>query len=127
MHNKKIRWTLLLSAALLAGCGKQIPKDVIHPDKMEDILYDYHLTTAMSGNISYDENYKKEALRNYVYRKHHVTKAEFDSSMVWYTRHTENLAKIYTNLGKEGCETLAGNARKQTLNVTTWRYSRCVV
>ena len=100
MHNKKIRWTLLLSAALLAGCGKQIPKDVIHPDKMEDILYDYHLTTAMSGNISYDENYKKEALRNYVYRKHHVTKAEFDSSMVWYTRHTENLAKIYTNLGK---------------------------
>ncbi len=100
MHNKKIRWTFLLSAALLAGCGKQIPKDVIHPDKMEDILYDYHLTTAMSGNISYDENYKKEALRNYVYRKHHVTKAEFDSSMVWYTRHTENLAKIYTNLGK---------------------------
>ena len=90
MHNKKIRWTLLLSAALLAGCGKQIPKDVIHPDKMEDILYDYHLTTAMSGNISYDENYKKEALRNYVYRKHHVTKAEFDSSMVWYTRNTEN-------------------------------------
>ena len=100
MRNKKISWTLLLSAALLAGCGKQIPKDVIRPDKMENILYDYHLTTAMSGNISYNENYKKEALRKYVYEKHHITKAEFDSSMVWYTRHTEDLAKIYTNLGK---------------------------
>ena len=100
MRNKKISWTLLLSVALLAGCGKQIPKDVIRPDKMENILYDYHLTTAMSGNISYNENYKKEALRKYVYEKHHITKAEFDSSMVWYTRHTEDLAKIYTNLGK---------------------------
>ena len=86
---------------VVAQCGfagrmrKTNTKDVIHPDKMEDILYDYHLTTAMSGNISYDENYKKEALRNYVYRKHHVTKAEFDSSMVWYTRHTENLAKNF--------------------------------
>lgn len=35
-----------------------------------------------------------------MYEKHHITKAEFDSSMVWYTRHTEDLAKIYTNLGK---------------------------
>lgn len=99
-YNKRISWTLLLSAALLAGCGKQIPEDVIQPDKMENILYDYHLTTAMSGDISYNENYKKEALRKFVYEKHRITQAEFDSSMVWYTRHTENLAIIYTNLGK---------------------------
>ncbi|WP_455672827.1 DUF4296 domain-containing protein [Phocaeicola sp.] len=97
---KKNRWTLLLGAALLVGCGKQVPKSVIQPGQMESILYDYHLSTSMSANISYSENYKKEALRQYVFQKHRITEAEFDSSMVWYTRHTAELARIYTNLGK---------------------------
>lgn len=96
---RRISWTLLLGAALLVGCGKQIPKSVIQPGQMESILYDYHLSTAMSSNISYSENYKKEALRRYVFEKHHITEAEFDSSMVWYTRHTAELARIYSNLG----------------------------
>lgn len=97
---KKIRWIWLLGAMMLAGCGKQIPKDVIQPDRMEGILYDYHLSTALSTQLSSSENYKKEALRKYVFQKHHITEAEFDSSMVWYTRHTVELSRIYASLGK---------------------------
>lgn len=95
----RLRWTGLLGAVLLAGCGKQIPEEIIQPAQMEAILYDYHLSTAMGVNMTYSENYKKEALRQYAFRKHGVTEAEFDSSMVWYTRHTSELALIYTNLG----------------------------
>ena len=52
----------------------------------------------MSTSLPYNENYKKEAYFDYVFQKHNVTEAEFDSSMVWYTRHAEELATIYKNL-----------------------------
>lgn len=100
MMCRNITWTLLLGAALLVGCGKQIPTDVIQPDRMENILYDYHLSISMSNNLSYSDNYQKEAYKNYVFRKYSITEAEFDSSMVWYTRHTEELAAIYKRLGE---------------------------
>lgn len=100
MMCRNITWTLLLGAALLVGCGKQIPTDVIQPDRMENILYDYHLSISMSNNLSYSDNYQKEAYKNYVFQKYSITEAEFDSSMVWYTRHTEELAAIYKRLGE---------------------------
>lgn len=88
----------LLGCCLFASCGKQIPGDIIQPDQMEDILYDYHIASSMSNNLNTDEFYKKKAYQNYIFQKHDITEAEFDSSMVWYTRHTSELANIYSNL-----------------------------
>ena len=99
-NHGNIAWTLLVGAVLMVGCGKEIPKEIIQPDRMENILYDYHLSISMANNLSYSENYQKEAYKNYVFDKHHVSEAEFDSSMVWYTRHTEELAAIYKRLGE---------------------------
>ena len=84
----------------LAGCGKQIPSDIIQPADMENLLYDYHLGTTLQGELPHTESYKKEAYAAYVFSKHGVTEAEFDSSMVWYSRHGEELAAIYDNLLK---------------------------
>lgn len=84
----------------LAGCGKKVPSDVIQPEAMKDLLYDYHMASAMGSTLPYSENYKKKAYYRYVFEKHHVTEAEFDSSMVWYTRHSEELATIYEDLHK---------------------------
>ena len=79
---------------------KKIPSDVIQPEVMEPLLYDYHLATTLSSDLVYTENYKKDAYLNYVFQKHHVTEAEFDSSMVWYSRHTVHLTAMYENLQK---------------------------
>ena len=88
----------------LAGCGKEIPSDIIQPSEMESLLYDYHLATTMGNDLPYGETYKKEAYLDYVFDKHHVTEAEFDSSMVWYTRHTYHMVTIYENVQKRtGC------------------------
>lgn len=100
MRGRNITWALLLSAAFMMGCGKEVPRNVIQPGRMENILYDYHLSIAMSNNLSYSENYQREVYKNSVFDKYHITEAEFDSSMVWYTRHTEELAAIYKNLGE---------------------------
>lgn len=87
-------------AGALAGCGKRIPSDVIQPGAMENLLYDYHLATTLQGNLPHTESYKKEAYIEYVFRKHGITEAEFDSSMVWYSRHGDQLSAIYDDLRK---------------------------
>lgn len=90
----------LALSAMMAGCGKEYPDDILLPNKMEDLLYDYQMTFSISSQTTHTETYKKQAGLNYVFTKHGVTKAQFDSSMVWYSRHTEELAKIYENLNK---------------------------
>lgn len=98
---RKNNWYIgLLLSCLVVSCGKQIPSDVIQPSQMEEILYDYHLSVSMTNNLTSAEYYKKKAYQDYIFKKHAVTEAEFDSSMVWYTRHTGELAAIYSNLSE---------------------------
>ena len=93
----KFRWILIACLALLSSCGKEIPDEIIQPSKMEKVLYDYHLTLGMSEN---SKNTEKEARKKYVFQKHGITAADFDSSMVWYTRESQELMSIYENLNK---------------------------
>lgn len=96
----KKRWIFILGLALMTSCGKEIPEDIIQPEQMEKVLYDYHLSMGMHSNLKSSENYQKDAYKNYVFKKHRITEALFDSSMVWYTRHSMELASIYENLDK---------------------------
>ena len=93
----KFRWTLIACLALLSSCGKEIPDEIIQPSKMEKVLYDYHLTMGMPDN---SKNTEKEARKKYIFQKHGITAADFDSSMVWYTRESQELMSIYENLNK---------------------------
>ena len=93
----KFRWTLIACLALLTSCGKEIPGEIIQPKKMERVLYDYHLMLSLSDNSKSTE---REANKNYIFQKHGITQADFDSSMVWYTRETKELMTIYENLNK---------------------------
>lgn len=98
---KKNGWIALIGAALLSSsCGKQIPSEVIPPAQMENILYDYHLSLGISSQLNTTEEYKKQAYKNYIFKKHHITEAQFDSSMVWYTRNSYELSNIYQKLDK---------------------------
>ncbi|WP_350008133.1 DUF4296 domain-containing protein, partial [Phocaeicola dorei] len=55
MRRKNITWVWLLGAAFMVGCGKQVPENIIQPDRMENILYDYHLSISMGNNLSYSD------------------------------------------------------------------------
>lgn len=97
---KYLRLLFFVAVVFLVSCGKQIPGDIIQPSEMEELLYDYHLALTMGNDLSYTERYKRESYKNYVFKKHGVTEAEFDSSMVWYTRNSKMLTDIYKNLQK---------------------------
>lgn len=95
----RILWAFA-AAVSFWGCGNKIPADIIQPVEMENLLYDYHIANTLGADLPYSEGYKKNAYFAYVFEKHHVTEAEFDSSMVWYSRHSGELSAIYDNLKK---------------------------
>lgn len=85
---------------IVSGCKVKRPDYVIPEAKMEQVLYDYHLAKAMGDNLPYNENYKKVLYLESVFDKHGITEAEFDTSLVWYTRNTEVLYNIYERVNE---------------------------
>lgn len=47
----------------------------------------------MGEEVPYSESYKRVLYIESVYRKHGITQADFDTSMVWYARHPDALTK----------------------------------
>lgn len=98
---KKLMICLVAVMALLfcvSSCKPSLPSGVLSKGKMTDILYDYHLALAMAHMDDNGDKGQSLACREAVLRKHDVTSAEFDSSMVYYMRHTELLEDVYKDL-----------------------------
>lgn len=74
------------------------PKNVLSKGNMEDLLYDYHLARSMSDTLSQDQLYKQDYYIKGVLKKYNISQADFDSSMVWYSRHVEDMSDIYQNI-----------------------------
>ena len=92
---------LLLIPLVFSNCKPRVPRKFLSPSKMEAILYDYHLAEAA---MSFDETGDTLLPRVYrlaVLKKHGVSEADFDSSMVYYTRHADRLHDIYEHLAKK--------------------------
>lgn len=100
--SRVVRWLRCLCVvafvAALTGCRVERPKNVISPTKLEDVLYDYHLAQVMASDLNGDEVYKRALYMEYVYDKHHITRAQLDSSLVWYARNPNELSRIYERL-----------------------------
>ena len=81
----------------LLSCKPSLPSGILSGGMMEDILYDYHLSQAA---VEMEEYSSKDAYayRLAVLRKYGVSQAQFDSSMVYYTRHSELLKNVYENI-----------------------------
>ncbi|WP_455585051.1 DUF4296 domain-containing protein [Bacteroides sp.] len=99
-RNFRFQWCIILLVVFIAGCKVRRPSDVLPESTMENLLYDYHIAKAMGDNLPYNENYKKVLYADAVFKKYGTNKAVFDSSMVWYTRNTDVLAKIYEKVSK---------------------------
>lgn len=87
---------------MLFGCKPTTPSQYIQPDEIEDILVDYHMAKAMAqveGNYD-DLDYRQSLYFEGVLQKHGVTRAEFDSSMVYYYTRADRFAPIYNRVAE---------------------------
>lgn len=111
LANMSQLWALYILIALSA-CRPGVPNEYIQPGDMEDILYDYHIADGLADRSNNHYELTKREYRLAVFKKHGVTEAQFDSSLVYYTRHTEELHKIYENLAdrlKEDAQSLGAS------------------
>lgn len=88
---------LLAVLVCFAACR---PKGILSSRKMRDVLYDLHRTEAILQVSGYNYGHDEEVAKYYqvVLDKNHVTKAEFDSSLVWYTDHPQLFNRIYPKI-----------------------------
>ncbi len=87
----------ILLSLIVSACVSR-PGGVLSQSEMEQVLFDYHIAQAMVNNLPSAERYKAEMYMNAVYEKHDITKADFDTSVVWYNRHAKEMEEIYDNL-----------------------------
>lgn len=99
----KAFWGIFLGISFLASiasCKPSVPGEYLSEKEMENVLYDFHIAEAMANdNSRQDGDAAMITYREAVFKKHGITAAEFDSSMVYYMRHTKLLHDIYVNLG----------------------------
>ena len=100
-RKKQIQWySVILLAFSLTACQVKRPDTVIPDAKMENVLYDFHIAKAMGEEVPYNESYKRVLYIESVYKKHGITQADFDTSMVWYARHPDALTKVYEKVNQ---------------------------
>lgn len=91
---------LVAGIVILSACKPTVPSKYLQPDEMEDLMYDYFVSRGIvdtkHGMSDYQNRYNIEA----VLRKHGLTQAEFDSSLVYYYNNMEQMNVIFTNIQK---------------------------
>lgn len=93
---KGCRYLMLGTVGLMLfmACKPKDPPQYIQPDEMEDILYDYHVAQGIATNVE-SNNYNSHLYYESVLKKHHVTRAEFDSSLHYYYYRSDRFIDIY--------------------------------
>lgn len=126
---------------LFYACKPGVPGEYIRPGKMEDILYDYFMADAMAmdGKDFNERQKQRMEYRASVLKRYDVTQAEFDSSLVYYFRHSDRLKGIFQDVSKRmSDEAIALGSSVNDLNLygadatagdtaTVWRASRTCV
>lgn len=92
---------IIATVLLLAACKPTIPSQYIQPDEMEQLLYDYHVAQAMARSAGgSNADYLRVTYFHTVLKKHNLTEAEFDSSLVYYYSRVDYLEPIYAHVNE---------------------------
>lgn len=90
----------LFLLALLFACTPNRPSGVLSEGDMEDILVDYHLALAMAELQTGDLQENRYILTQAALRKHGITEAELDTSLVYWCRNSERFVKVCERVNK---------------------------
>lgn len=90
---------LLLPLFLMLSCQLDRPhKDVLEKEELVPLLMDLHMLYAIQSSVDYRKiasEYDSVDTYTYIFDKHGVSRAVFDSSIAWYSRHPKRFTEIY--------------------------------
>lgn len=90
---------LLLCMLVGASCIDH-PDYVLDEEQMVDLLVDVHRAEGlieMQASHNTDQDYQK-AIMAAVLVEHGVSRAQYDSSLMWYARHLKELVRVYSHV-----------------------------
>lgn len=99
-HKIVIRFIFGLGIILFFIACEGHPKGVLSQDEMTGVLTDLH---KLDGSL-YEKGFQyghfpdKTPYYNFILKKHGITEAQFDSSLVWYTKNPKQFEEIYTDV-----------------------------
>lgn len=99
ISNKLIAAIIFATILILSSCDGR-PKNVLSASKMADVLTDMHKLEGSleAKGISYNQFDLKSKYYNSILEKYDITAAQFDSSVVWYTKNPKKFEKIYEDV-----------------------------
>ena len=95
---KRLASLLILLTSLLVACSPSLPSGILDEDDMTDVLVDFHLAQGMAEAQSENTDIARYNYIQAIFRKHRITEAEFDSSMIYWSGRAEDFAEIYDNV-----------------------------
>lgn len=128
---------MICLALLTVSCKPSIPGKYLQPDEMADILYEYHIAEAITNATQSSDSIALRSYRTSILEKHDVSQSDFDSSMVYYCRHTKLLEDVYEKISDridkesvaQGLEGSGGyddiSSSSDTTNI--WNHDRTLV
>ncbi|MBP5522967.1 MAG: DUF4296 domain-containing protein [Bacteroidaceae bacterium] len=93
------RLLYIILCLFLLSCSEE-KSDIIPPDKMEEILFDYHLAQGIIDVQPPEDYTHNQRYLDAVFSNHGITEAQFDSSMIYYTREALKLREMYVNINR---------------------------
>lgn len=91
---------LIIITACFYACKPGIPKDIIQPDKMQQVLIDIHLVDGYISTLPGIDTAKKVGSSYYkgVYDKFEIDSALYNNSLNYYYKHPDVMKKMYDSI-----------------------------
>ena len=91
---------LIIISVLFYACKPGIPKDIIQPGKMQDVLLDIHIVDGYVSTLPGADTAKKVGASYYkgVFKKFDIDSALYNQSINYYYKHPDLMKKMYDSI-----------------------------
>lgn len=120
MNIRQAIYVMIAVAILMTACRK-VPGDIVQPEDMSQYLADIYVAeSAVEMNYSeYSDDSVRQALKQAILERHHLTQQQVDTSMMWYGAHIDRYIKVYERTEEILKECLANASAIGTANAST--------
>lgn len=94
---KSLRLLMLLMIVCITACD-DTDSFIITKSKMKNVLYDYCIAQGLGQNLPPEKKDLAVKYKEAAFHKYGVTEEQFDSSMVYYFRHVDDMQDIMEDL-----------------------------
>jgi hypothetical protein len=97
LNNFCSRFIILTGIIFILSACEGRPKGVLNESKMANVLTEMHKTDATMNEkgLTYGRYYEKAPYYSFILKKYNITQAQFDSSLVWYSKNPRVFSNIY--------------------------------